>query len=111
MNGKQCFGKMTIGSDGKCSLSNIPLGTYTLTDLPNDTELENHYVTVTNDSTHVNSVTVNYHSTSSSISSSLKNSSSEKNSLINNKNSSLTNSFSRQSSSQIFSSSLKTYVK
>ena len=113
MNGKQCFGKMTIGSDGKCSLSNIPLGTYTLTDLPNDTELENHYVTVTNDSTHVNSINVNYHSTSSSISSSstisssLKNSSSEKNSSTNSKKTSLINSSSRQSRSQVDSSSLQ----
>ena len=71
MNGNQVYGTLTIGPDGKCSLNNIPLGTYTLAGLPDSShELTNYYVTVTDDPTYMNSTDVIPHSESSSTSSS-----------------------------------------
>ena len=66
MNGNQVYGTLTIGPDGKCSLNNIPLGTYTLAGLPDSShELTNYYVTVTDDPTYMNSTDVIPHSESS----------------------------------------------
>lgn len=112
MNGKQCFGKLKIEPNGKCSLTNIPLGTYTLADLPNNNKLENYYVTVTNDPTYMNSINVNYHPinssiSSNSISSNLKNNSNVQNSSISAKKSILVDNSLRKSISQVSSSSLQ----
>ena len=73
MNGNQVYGTLTIGPDGKCSLNNVPLGTYTLSGLPdNNHTLTNYYVTVTDDPAYMNStdVILNSESSSSSYSSS-----------------------------------------
>ena len=100
MNGNQVYGTLTIGPDGKCSLNNIPLGTYTLAGLPDSShELTNYYVTVTDDPTYMNSTDVIPHSESSSTSSST---SSNKQS-----SSSMSSSSSKASSKEISSSSIK----
>ena len=103
MNGNQVYGTLTIGPDGKCSLNNIPLGTYTLAGLPDSShELTNYYVTVTDDPTYMNSTDVIPHSESSSTSSST---SSNKQSSSSMSSSSAVKSSSKQSSA-ISSSSM-----
>ena len=104
MNGNQVYGTLTIGPDGKCSLNNIPLGTYTLAGLPDSShELTNYYVTVTDDPTYMNSTDVIPHSESSSTSSST---SSSKQSSSSMSSSSTIKSSSKQSSA-IKSSNVK----
>ena len=135
MDGNQVYGTLTIGPDGKCSLNNVPLGTYTLAGLPDSSHtLTNYYVTVTDDSAYMNSTDVIPHSESSSTSSttssskqsstaslSLKSSSSsvKSSSLIKSsglkssslKSSSVIKSSSIKSSSSVKSSSVKSSVK
>ena len=111
MNGNQVYGTLTIGPDGKCSLNNIPLGTYTLAGLPDSShELTNYYVTVTDDPTYMNSTDVIPHSESSSTSSSTssnKQSSSSMSSSSAIKSSSVKSSSSNKASSKEISSSSK----
>ena len=111
MNGNQVYGTLTIGPDGKCSLNNIPLGTYTLAGLPDSShELTNYYVTVTDDPTYMNSTDVIPHSESSSTSSSTssnKQSSSSMSSSSAIKSSSVKSSSSNKTSSKEISSSSK----
>ena len=135
MDGNQVYGTLTIGPDGKCSLNNVPLGTYTLAGLPDSSHtLTNYYVTVTDDPAYMNSTDVIPHSESSSTSSttssskqsstassSLKSSSSsvKSSSLIKSsglkssslKSSSVIKSSSIKSSSSVKSSSVKSSVK
>ena len=135
MDGNQVYGTLTIGPDGKCSLNNVPLGTYTLAGLPDSSHtLTNYYVTVTDDPAYMNSTDVIPHSESSSTSSttssskqsstassSLKSSSSsvKSSSLIKSsglkssslKSSSVIKSSSIKSSSGVKSSSVKSSVK
>ena len=135
MDGNQIYGTLTIGPDGKCSLNNVPLGTYTLAGLPDSSHtLTNYYVTVTDDPAYMNSTDVIPHSESSSTSSttssskqsstassSLKSSSSsvKSSSLIKSsglkssslKSSSVIKSSSIKSSSSVKSSSVKSSVK
>ena len=135
MDGNQVYGTLTIGPDGKCSLNNVPLGTYTLAGLPDSSHtLTNYYVTVTDDPAYMNSTDVIPHSESSSTSSttssskqsstassSLKSSSSsvKSSSLIKSsglkssslKSSSVIKSSSIKSSSSVKSSSVKSNVK
>ena len=104
MNGNQVYGTLTIGPDGKCSLNNIPLGTYTLAGLPDSShELTNYYVTVTDDPTYMNSTDVIPHSESSSTSSST---SSNKQSSSSTCSSAMRSSSSSKSSRVISSSKL-----
>ena len=135
MDGNQVYGTLTIGPDDKCSLNNVPLGTYTLAGLPDSSHtLTNYYVTVTDDPAYMNSTDVIPHSESSSTSSttssskqsstassSLKSSSSsvKSSSLIKSsglkssslKSSSVIKSSSIKSSSSVKSSSVKSSVK
>ncbi|MBM6863548.1 M60 family metallopeptidase, partial [Ligilactobacillus aviarius] len=104
MNGNQVYGTLTIGPDGKCSLNNIPLGTYTLAGLPDSShELTNYYVTVTDDPTYMNSTDVIPHSESSSTSSST--SSNKQSSSSMSSSSKISSSSKKSSSSSKISSS------
>ena len=97
MDGNQVYGTLTIGPDGKCSLNNVPLGTYTLAGLPDSSHtLTNYYVTVTDDPAYMNSTDVIPHSESSSTSSTTSSS----------KQSSTASSSLKSSSSSVKSSSL-----
>ena len=97
MDGNQIYGTLTIGPDGKCSLNNVPLGTYTLAGLPDSSHtLTNYYVTVTDDPAYMNSTDVIPHSESSSTSSTTSSS----------KQSSTASSSLKSSSSSVKSSSL-----
>ena len=111
MNGNQVYGTLTIGPDGKCSLNNIPLGTYTLAGLPDSShELTNYYVTVTDDPTYMNSTDVIPHSESSSTSSSTSSSKQSSSSMSSSsaiKSSSVKSSSSNKASSKEISSSSK----
>ena len=111
MNGNQVYGTLTIGPDGKCSLNNIPLGTYTLAGLPDSShELTNYYVTVTDDPTYMNSTDVIPHSESSSTSSSTSSSKQSSSSMSSSsaiKSSSVKSSSSNKTSSKEISSSSK----
>ena len=119
MDGNQVYGTLTIGPDGKCSLNNVPLGTYTLAGLPDSSHtLTNYYVTVTDDSAYMNSTDVIPHSESSSTSSTTSSSkqsstasSSLKSSSSSVKSSSLIKSSSIKSSSSVKSSSVKSSSK
>ncbi|WP_283614073.1 M60 family metallopeptidase [Ligilactobacillus aviarius] len=127
MDGNQVYGTLTIGPDGKCSLNNVPLGTYTLAGLPDSSHtLTNYYVTVTDDPAYMNSTDVIPHSESSSTSSttssskqsstassSLK-SSSKSSSEVSSKKGSMIKSTSKVSSKSVSSeesSSIKSSVK
>ncbi|MDM8278097.1 M60 family metallopeptidase [Ligilactobacillus aviarius] len=127
MDGNQVYGTLTIGPDGKCSLNNVPLGTYTLAGLPDSSHtLTNYYVTVTDDPAYMNSTDVIPHSESSSTSSttssskqsstassSLK-SSSKSSSEVSSKKGSMIKSTSKASSKSVSSeesSSIKSSVK
>ena len=115
MDGNQVYGTLTIGPDGKCSLNNVPLGTYTLAGLPDSSHtLTNYYVTVTDDPAYMNSTDVIPHSESSSTSSTTSSSkqsstasSSLKSSLSSVKSSSLIKSSGLKSSSLKSSSVIK----
>ena len=97
MDGNQVYGTLTIGPNGKCSLNNVPLGTYTLAGLPDSSHtLTNYYVTVTDDPAYMNSTDVIPHSESSSTSSTTSSS----------KQSSTASSSLKSSSSSVKSSSL-----
>ena len=118
MNGNQVYGTLTIGPDGKCSLNNVPLGTYTLSGLPdNNHTLTNYYVTVTDDPAYMNStdVILNSESSSSSHSSSSGksslNSSSKKVVSSSKESSSLNSSSKKVASSSKKSSSLNSSSK